>query len=243
MKYLFTLLIFGISAVSISQTCLEGDCENSFGMKEMPDGDYLGFFKDGVSDKLGAFKNLNGDTQYSYYVDGLIQGTSIHIKVDGSIIVANYDKGLLEGDMLILRANINNNEAFTYENDINISDRALSYKNNESSEKNCRGNCQEGFGMKLLENNNVSMGYWKSGRVNGLGLLYQADTQGQYYGNFLNNIPDGIGLYVMDDGSIYFGEWNYGSIDGLCILSEPLGTVTAGDHFNGSWRNVIYTSN
>lgn len=243
MRYLVTLLICAMNAIAFSQTCLDGDCKDGFGMKELSKGDYLGFFKNGTSDRLGVFKNLDGDTQYAYYVNGLIEGTSITTYNDGRITIANYDKGMLEGDMMILHPNINENEAFTYKTGKMLNDRAESFKNNESSRQNCRGNCEDGYGMMLLENNDVSAGYYDNGRVHGLGLLYQADSQGQYYGNFVNDVPNGLGIYMTADGSIYFSEWNYGMLDGLCILAESTGVVTAGDRYEESWREVIYTSN
>ena len=77
------------------------------------------------------------------------------------------------------------------------------------------GNCEDGYGVYVDEDNNRYSGFFKNGMYNGKGtfIYYGGDI---YTGNFVDDTFSGQGTYIWSiNGERYFGHWENGIRQGI----------------------------
>jgi 1-phosphatidylinositol-4-phosphate 5-kinase len=63
------------------------------------------------------------------------------------------------------------------------------------------------------------------------------DTEGVYFGNWVNGLREGRGLLKMANGSYYLGMWHMGSRDGIGIFYKS----SSNKVFKAEWaRDVMH---
>lgn len=62
---------------SFSQKCIDGDCENGFGILKESETLYIGFFYDGMKNGAGVLKNNDGVILYGEFIANTLTGFSI----------------------------------------------------------------------------------------------------------------------------------------------------------------------
>ena len=105
-------------------------------------------------------------------------------------------------------------------------------------------NNEDGVGIRVNSNGNISEGYWKNGNQNRLGrCIYDG---GDYYiGEFKDSKRHGQGTYWWANGKKYVGESKNGKWDGQGIIYYTDGTKYVGDwkDENKHGKGTEYTAN
>eukprot|EP01038_Epipyxis_sp_PR26KG_P006890 gene6890-9440_t len=87
-------------------------------------------------------------------------------------------------------------------------------------------------------------GYWKNGKMDGLGKYLYSDGF-TYEGNFSKNRPHGEGVAEYPDGQRYNGEWLNGKYEGKGTATYIGETSYTGSYSNGrreGWGKLTYAS-
>ncbi|KRX01292.1 hypothetical protein PPERSA_11739 [Pseudocohnilembus persalinus] len=86
---------------------------------------------------------------------------------------------------------------------------------------------------QINETQDVYIGMWKNGQMNGHGKTYFKDGS-MFEGTFLNNLIHGIGRIVYSNGDYYSGQFQHGKYNGTGQL-----TYENGDEFKGNFCNGL----
>jgi hypothetical protein len=86
------------------------------------------------------------------------------------------------------------------------------------------------FNTHSEEKPNYYVGYFKKGKFNGQGRLYETFFDGKtscYEGEFKKDFPHGYGTQYYQNKSAYAcGKFNYGELNGLAILNNFTNGIT-----------------
>ena len=78
--------------------------------------------------------------------------------------------------------------------------------------QNCiNGNCDNGYGTLILNENERYEGLFQQGKFQGQGTLHYANKD-RYEGNFENNLPNGKGFLISSKGAVKAGVWTNGEL-------------------------------
>ena len=94
------------------------------------------------------------------------------------------------------------------------------------------GNCQEGRGVFVRENQERYDGEFQYGVKHGDGILYYANGKIKYKGTFFEDLRTGTGTYYFPNGERYVGQFNENLPAGLGIYY-----FNDGDRFEGLYRD------
>jgi len=101
----------------------------------------------------------------------------------------------------------------------------LSYVNVFSQ---CTGNCENGFGKYIFDENSYYEGNWKNGKRHGLGT-YIFSNGDKFVGNYVDNIRNGKGIQTSIVGDKIEGVWKDGKfVSGTGKLVYPDGSIYLG---------------
>ena len=95
------------------------------------------------------------------------------------------------------------------------------------------GDCKNGVGTWVWDNENVYHGDFKNGKRTGRGS-YLFSNGDRYVGEFADGKFHGQGKYTYADGDVYDGLWNNGKMAGKGVLKRSDGTKQEGDYRNGA---------
>ncbi len=186
--------------------CITGDCENGYGVFIYPNkGKYIGEFKNGLKDGFGSETDPNG--MYLY-------GNWKNDKEEGYIRI--FDK--------------NNELMFAVEMK---SGKPLKSLDKNDVEVGCIiGDCVNGFGHYVWDDNLKYIGEFNNEQLHGLGTLTWPD--GKFVGNFIDGKRHGYGIQYDTNGEITLeAQYTEGSYypDSKIILDE--GKCVFGNCVNG----------
>jgi hypothetical protein len=106
--------------------------------------------------------------------------------------------------------------------------RVITYENGDVYEGEVGPSGREGVGVYTWENAREGdyAGEFANDVMNGLGVKRWADGA-TYYGDRREEAREGFGVFVYADGGGYEGQWLDGAPDGLGVVWAPDGTVRA----------------
>jgi hypothetical protein len=173
---------YGAPADSVG--CLNGTCQDGYGMKYLSNGDhYFGYFKNGKRDGYGVYYYSSGDRYYGEWKEDAQTGYGIYYFTTGEKYLGYWASIKREGWGINYNPIKETKEIGIWKNDefeTDISDLA----------KGCiDGECKDGKGSYLYNN-------------------------GYYYGDFKNSYRDGEGVYMFNSGEIYIGGFKQNKFDG-----------------------------
>ena len=95
------------------------------------------------------------------------------------------------------------------------------------------GDCKNGIGTWVWDNDNAYHGSFKNGKRTGQGSFTFSNGD-QYTGDFLDGKFNGHGKYTYADGDIYDGLWENGKMAGKGELQRRDGSKQAGEYRDGA---------
>jgi hypothetical protein len=201
--------------------CLDGDCENGYGMHySQSNNRFFGFFKGGKRDKFGAYYWEDGTRWVGQFNDGLLTGHGTYFFITGEKYVGSFIDSKRNG------WGINYDPQTGYKKIGFWIDNTLTTAKKDMGTGCISGDCKNGFG-KYVYNNGYYEGNFKNGYRNGQGK-YFFDIGDYYVGNFFDNKFNGKGTYYYTNGERYEGEWNNQRYHGRGELFHIDGMVDIG---------------
>lgn len=205
--------------------CLNGDCENGYGMHySQANNRFFGFFRNGKRDKFGAYYWEDGTRWVGQFKDGLLTGYGTYFFITGEKYVGNFIDSKRNGWGINYDPNTGLKKiGFWVDNNL------VKWKKDlmPNGGTGCiSGDCKNGYG-KYVYNNGYYEGNFKNGYRNGYGQYY-FDIGDYYAGNFSDNKFNGKGTYYYTNGERYEGEWNNQRYHGKGELFHLDGMVDIG---------------
>jgi len=215
-KYIGTSSQSSNSLASTSSSCIEGNCENGWGIYEWKAASgnidkYFGEWKNGTMEGEGVCIWGNGDKYIGSWSAGVINGYGIQYHADGTKSCGNWENAKLIG------------KNFT--------------------EYGCiSGDCNNGYGIRIYDTGDKFSGYFKDSYRTGSGTYLYADGE-KYTGNFDNNKRNGYGTYYWTDGAYYVGNWKDGNQDGQGTYTKANGVKQIGKFEKGNYKGESSSTN
>ncbi len=169
----FILLItVNVASAQTDPGCVTGDCTNGMGTYVWSTKqEYTGEWTSGIRTGLGVYDWNDGSYYYGYFQNGILEGKGVYMGNDDA-------KTTLIGT---------------------FHDGKLAESNNFIATGCILGNCYQGVGVYLWDNNDMYIGNWESGERSGYGRFDWAD--GSFYtGSFKKGLLDGRGYYSEHEG-------------------------------------------
>ena len=174
---LFVCIIILCSTETRAQQCISGNCTNGVGTFDWENGDvYTGQFVNNELTGVGCFDWAKGTFYYGFLSAGVLNGIGIYLG-----LTREEDQfGLFENGKLV------QNRAFA---------------------PGCIfGNCTNGVGVYLWENDDVYIGEWVEGNKTGYGRYDWSDGS-NYIGYLKNGLLHGAGEYIKADKTRFAGQF------------------------------------
>lgn len=208
----------------------------SYNIAQFENGEYYGYFSNGIRNFWGTMKWNSGPLKGGYY-----QGEFKNNKLDGKGILHYADGRIHEGDF---RNNVltgNGTEIFPngdfykgeFVKGIKTGRGTYTYGNEDKYEGEWLNNLPHGQGVLIKTDGNKYVGEFKSGSCNGKGKIYYYNED-VYEGDWVENEKHGEGTYTTKDGNVYKGEFKNGLRDGYGIMQYNNGAL-----YKGNWKKGV----
>lgn len=165
--------------------CIEGNCENGWGiyeyyLEDIYQGRYEGEFEDSLRSGRGQFLTATGDKYEGSWKNDKPNGLGAKTTKNGKV-----NAGLWENDKLVSR----------YKKELNLTCLV--------------GTCKESYGKSQDNYGNVYNGEFKKGQYNGFGEM-RYNNGDRYDGYWENGQEHGQGSYYYNNGHVSTGEFAKG---------------------------------
>jgi uncharacterized protein (TIGR02145 family) len=250
MKRILHLLLFNYCLISgqfsFSQ-CVEGDCNNGYGIYKWESGSkYEGNWVNGSRTGKGKYtwndgsnydgefimnkhwgygrcEWQSGDIYEGNFLNNIMHGFGTMIYANGEIYEGNWVSGMRTGKG---KQTLKDGE-IKEGNFVNGELFNFHSPNLENSTLCISGNCIDGIGIYKWPEGNVYVGEFKNGAIWGYGE--KTFTSGlKYYGEWINNEMTGTGIYYFTNGDKYEGEFVKDKITGFGVLTRANGDRSTG---------------
>ena len=210
-KFLVVFILFS-SFVFGQKDCIQGNCEDGYGTRMYPEGQYEGFFENGKRTSVGSIL-FNDKTMYiGSWKNDKIEGFGF-IKINDSIstIIGTFKNGKINGKAVKYFQN-NTLEAGLYINDKIVT--YFDFRDNQSEIGCVKGNCKTYYGRYKFENGDEFNGFFKDSEMQYGSYVFV--NKATYIGEFDSSATfNGVGIYVYPNGNYYFGNWKNSTYEGL----------------------------
>ncbi len=230
MKTLIFTLGFFLSIHLISAQCLQGDCENGFGLFKEADGTkYYSFFENGLPSHF-AIQQLGGMYITYQIKDNVRSGIEVKYHPKGLFVINELENGMKNGYSLSGNFRKLTAELFRYQNDEKLSDDLDSdFKAKKKSVRRgatCTGNCKNGLGIRVMEDN-YSLNVFEKWKPTPIGVDMFSDSEYRYLGGSHDFNRGPFGLFHYTNGTIWIGEVKNGKGSGYGISIYKNGDIQA----------------
>lgn len=160
------LLVSGLTNLQAQNddSCIAGDCHTSYGYYNNAESHimYHGFYNEGLYEGIGYYQNPDGNWYFSNFKSGKPDGFTVYNDGEGTVC-GEFENALKNGPHLRI-----------FENETSIEREVIFYSNGkivarkkysattDGTEPCLTGNCENGFGI-LMVNNNLVSGFFKDG--------------------------------------------------------------------------------
>ena len=193
-----------VSEEEISEGCINGDCQNGYGVAIFEDGSsYEGYWKNRYFSGEGTYKSNDGTIYEGCFKKSLYSGYGVLTSPDGETKTGLFDRGRYIGEFnpstmqgCVSGDCVNGEGVFVY-------DDGDAYK---GSFKNGKAH---GNGEKIMTNGVVVRGSFENGNPSGHAYItFPEDREISFYiGEFHDEKANGYGTLVYRDGTILYGEF------------------------------------
>lgn len=225
------------TVVTTTKDCDWGDCKNGYGKKTYSNGDYIGFWSNGLKEGYGSYYWTKSKGQYiGSWESDKMSGYGVYISDDNDNLRGQYRDGKMNGIGVTVRDNKWEQGIFK---DGNISQHFNYYSNNKTS--GCTiGDCQNGYGKWVYSNGDNYIGFFNNGNLKQ--GTYTFTNGAKYSGEFnSSNQMHGMGRYWASDKSYYGGEWRNGKFHGRGYYdNKATGKKEVGVWTNGTLTQSMY---
>lgn len=223
-----------IESASSDVGCVEGDCQEGYGVyvESSTDGKttYSGTWSGGLRHGYGKLELPNGAEYEGTWKNDVISGFGRLQFPDGYTYVGEWLNNKKHGlgilynlfgwaayEFFLDEALTGTDDASSQGTPKHADEGLRNIKGGTASAGGClSGNCQNGEG-KLVYSDNVSyQGFFKDGKRSGFGTLSWPDGY-TIEGHFYNNQVDGIAKIMWPTGEYFIGEFRNGKRDGYGI--------------------------
>eukprot|EP00831_Metopus_contortus_P081527 TRINITY_DN8593_c0_g1_i4.p1 TRINITY_DN8593_c0_g1~~TRINITY_DN8593_c0_g1_i4.p1 ORF type:complete len:319 (-),score=46.04 TRINITY_DN8593_c0_g1_i4:16-972(-) len=176
---------------------------------------------------------IEGESYFGYQdlISKLREYKGITVYEDGSILEAEYDKGIIVNKCRKIFANID-----VYEGEMRDGlfhgEGKYSKADGSSLTVKWENGLPHGVGEEKSEDGTTYQGAFSRGIKSGFGKLIFPDGT-EYEGNFLEGRPHGKGSITKPNGERYEGDWNNGLRHGKGVLWHENDDRYEGDFENG----------
>ena len=239
---LYTFILF-FSVPSIYAQCLQGDCENGFGLWKENDGTkFYSFFENGKPTHM-ALHQLAGMYITYQIEEGKSNGIEIKYHPKGIFVINELKNEMKNGYSLSGNFRKLTAELFEYENDeklpYNFHSDFKAKKKSVRGGARCTGNCKDGLGIRVMEET-YYLGAFKKRKASPIGVDMWFDSEERYLGASHNFNRGPYGLYHYENGNIYIGGYKKGKKLGHGIFIYADGTIKAGIWKRGKLKETLF---
>lgn len=218
--------------------CLNGDCDNGYGMKyyKFDEGDdrYFGYFKNSKRDGYGAYYWHDGTRWVGQFEQNRLTGYGTYFFITGEKYVGYFVDSKRNGWGINYDPNTGVKKIGFWSDNNLVTPKSSLVKTGGAT--GCiSGDCKNGYG-KYVYNNGYYEGNFKNGYRNGQGKYY-FDIGDLYIGNFDDNKFNGKGTYYYTNGERYTGEWKDQRTHGKGELVQFDGTLKIGFWKDGTYQD------
>lgn len=215
--------------------CLNGDCENGYGMKYITGNDrFFGFFKNGKRNDYGAYFWEDGTRWIGDFEQNLLTGYGTYFFITGEKYVGSFLDSKRHGWGINYDPTTGTKKIGFWDNNKLVTPKASLVTSDGQSTGCISGDCKNGYG-KYVYYNGYYEGNFKNGYRDGFGKYY-FDIGDYYVGNFKENKFNGKGKYYYTSGERYDGEWKEQRHHGFGVLFEADGLFKDGYWADGTYQ-------
>ncbi len=170
--------------------CVEGDCENGYGIYKFESGErYEGHHKNGKRNGYGIYTWPSGIAYGGEWVDNKRNGEAV-------VYLANGNYGTC-----------------TYQDDEQVGGYGdWTYGNGDTYDGSLTANySRNGYGTYTFADGRYYTGSHLDGKFSGLGKMVWTNGD-MYIGEWLDNERNGFGIYIAANGKIKAGDWSFGEL-------------------------------
>jgi hypothetical protein len=215
--------------------CLNGDCDEGYGMKYYSGNDrYFGYFKNKKRDGYGAYYWDDGTRWVGQFEQNLLTGYGSYFFITGEKYVGKFIDSKRNGWGINYDPTTGIKKIGFWEDNNLVTPKSSLLKDGNTT--GCiSGDCKNGYG-KYVYNNGYYEGNFKNGFRNGQGSYY-FDIGDFYIGNFKDNKFNGKGIYYYTNGERYNGEWKEHRLHGKGELVQFDGELKLGFWNEGKYED------
>jgi hypothetical protein len=195
-----------IKAANAKKGCLEGNCENGYGVKYWDENvKYIGDFKNSVCEGYGTCYFSDGSKYTGNWLNHKFEGEGTRYYADGTIQRGFFKEGNYTGATGTAQA--------------------------AQTEGGClKGDCKDGVGTYVYNDGSRYIGEFKDGKCEGFGVCYFASGK-TWVGEFHAHSVSGQGAWYYKDGKVEPGYFDANS-DFIKAADAKKGCLS-GDCSNG----------
>ena len=196
------LLLFSVeSNAQFNSSCMDGDCENGYGVKVWSNGErYEGWFKKGMRDGYGYMKYESSDVYIGEWSENLRDGHGVLTYRNHPTkrkYVGEWKNNTIQGYGTLHQKKGAMQTGYWKKN---------VFKELEGVDVCIEGDCENGWGKYVFKDRSFYIGEFKEGKRNGQGTqIYKLGSK--YKGKHVNGVRQGYGTYYYAGGNKYEGEW------------------------------------
>lgn len=229
MKTLLYTFILLFSVQSMYAQCLQGDCENGFGLWEEDGTKFYSFFENGKPTHM-ALHQLAGMYITYQIKEGQRSGIEIKYHPNGLFVINELENGMKNGYSLTGNFRKLTADLFKYENDeklpYNFHSDFKAKKKSVRGGARCTGNCKDGLGIRVMEET-YYLGVFEKRKASPIGVDMWFDSEYRYLGGSHDFKRAPFGLFRYENGTIWIGEIKKGKGNGYGITIYTDGTIKA----------------
>lgn len=225
-----------LTASQANAQCINGNCEDGYGVYQDANYRYTGFFYDGYPNGYGVLYYASGDCYIGEFKDSKFSKKGTYFWEDGTRYIGYWQNGKRWGQGTEILASGKSNT------DIYVDDEIAKNIN-----KGCvYGDEKNGYNFTIFDDGTTYDGYNKKGLHDGWGTLTKFDGS-IYVGEFSKGEFSGYGTLTLPDGTVKEGMWEKnkfagelknqkGCVSGDCMNSYSV-FVEDGNKYIGEFKN------
>lgn len=214
----------------------QGDCQNGWGKYTYDNGSYTGYWANGKKNGFGFYEWNDNASYYGNWENNDMVGFSQYTYPNGNQFLGNFVKSKFHGSGVIIIKETGKSQIQYYENGNMI--KEIDYKYNNVSKGCVNGDCKNGFGKYIFDNEIIFVGDFSNYKLlKGMMVFTNGDV---YMGNFNTQSQfQGYGFYSYSESKdFYYGDWKNNKKEGKAYAVSN-DKFEIGEYVNGKFVNKL----